>query len=215
MKRFILIFYLASISLQTQAQTWDEWWKQKDTQQKYLAEQFAALKAYGAVLKEGYEIASKGLGLVHSIQNGDYIQHEGYFSSFSEINPQIKNLPEVESTIALYSETRQLTLRIPDKLFQEKSFTPSEEKVIRHVLYAIDKDCDQLLLDLQILLENEQLNLGDSERINQLSQIHDRMQDVHAYVIRFYESCHNLGLSRQHEFVAIEHQKSLLIPSQD
>lgn len=215
MKRLILIFYLASISLPSHAQTWNEWWKQKDTQKKYLAEQIVALKAYGAVLKEGYEVASKGLGLVHTIQNGDYAQHETYFSSFSAVNPQVKKHPQAKSTIALYSKTRQLTLQIPTKLFAENQFKASEENIIRHVLQSIAKDCDQLLLELQTLFEKNQLNLSDSERISQLSQIHAGMQEAYGYTIRFYQSCQNLSLYRQHESQAIEHQKSLFLPSQD
>jgi hypothetical protein len=215
MKRLILIFYLASISLPSHAQTWNEWWKQKDTQKKYLAEQLIALKAYGAVLKEGYEVASKGLGLVHTIQNGDYAQHETYFSSFSAVNPQVKNHPQAMETVALYSKTRQLTLQIPSRLFLENRFTASEEKTIRHVLQSIATDCDDILAELQTLLEKDHLNLSDSDRMDQLSQIHEQMQEAHSYTIRFYQNCHNLSLSRQHESRAIEHQKSLFLPFQD
>ena len=215
MKRLILIFYLASISLTTNAQTWNEWWKQKDTQKKYLAEQIVALKAYGAVLKEGYEVVSKGLGLVHTIQNGDYVQHETYFSSFSTVNPLLKKHPQAERTVTLYSKTRQLTLEIPNRLFAENSFTASEEKTIRHVLHSISKACDDILTELQTLLDKNQLNLSDSERISQLSQIHEKIQEVYGYTMRFYQSCQNLSLYRQHESQAIEHQKSLFLPSQD
>lgn len=215
MKRLILIFYLASISLAANAQTFEEWWKQKDTQKKYLAEQIVVLKAYGAVLKEGYEIASKGLGLVHTIQNGSYAQHERYFSSFSTINPQVKNHPQAEGTIALYSKTRQLTLQIPTKLFAENSFTTSEEKTIRHVLQSIANDCVEILAELQTLLEKDQLNLSDSERLSQLNQIHAGMQEAYGYTIRFYQNCQNLSLSRLHESRAIKHYKSLFIPTKD
>ncbi|WP_439489153.1 hypothetical protein [Algoriphagus sp.] len=215
MKRLILIFYLASISLPSHAQTWNEWWKQKDTQKKYLAEQIVALKAYGAVLKEGYEVASKGLGLLHTIQNGDYIQHETYFNSFSAVNPQLKNHPQAKETVVLYSKTRQLTLQIPTKLFAENSFTTSEEKTIRHVLQSIANDCDDILAELQTLLEKDQLNLSDSERISQLNQIHARMQEAHSYTLRFYRNCQNLSLFRQNESRSIEHHKSLFLPSQD
>ena len=215
MKRLILIFYLASMSLPTHSQTFEEWWKQKDTQKKYLAEQIVALKAYGAVLKEGYEVASKGLGLVHTIQNGDYIQHETYFSSFSAVNPQVKNHPQAKETVALYSKIRQLTLQIPSRLFLENRFTDSEEKTIRHVLQSIANDCDQMLLGLQTLFEKDQLSLSDSERITQLGEIHARMQEAHSYTVQFYQNCQNLSLSRENESRAIEKRKLLHFPNQD
>jgi hypothetical protein len=215
MKRLILIFYLASMSLPSHAQTWNEWWKQKDTQKKYLAEQIVALKAYGAVLKEGYEVASKGLGLVHTIQNGDYAQHETYFSSFSTVNPLLKKHPQAESTIALYSKTRQLTLQIPTKLFAENQFKASEENIIRYVLQSIAKDCDDILAELQTLLENDELRMSDSERAILLKKIHGSMLEAYTYTVRFYQNCQNLSLSRLHESRAIKHYKSLFIPTKD
>ena len=39
------------------SQKWDEWFKQKKTQKKYLIQQIAALKVYLGYLKEGYDIA--------------------------------------------------------------------------------------------------------------------------------------------------------------
>lgn len=215
MKRMILIFYLASMSLPTHAQTFEEWWKQKDTQKKYLAEQIVALKAYGAVLKEGYEVASKGLGLLHTIQNGDYAQHETYFSSFSAVNPQVKKHPQAKSTIALYSKTRQLTLQIPTKLLVENTFTASEEKIIRYVFQSIAKDCDNILIELEPLLENNELRMGDSERAIQLKKKYDSMLEAYGYTVRFYQNCQNLSLSRKKESRSIEHQKGLFLPSLD
>ncbi|MCE7053913.1 hypothetical protein LZF95_04420 [Algoriphagus sp. AGSA1] len=215
MKRLILIFSLASMSLPSHAQTWNEWWKQKDTQKKYLAEQIVALKAYGAVLKEGYEVASKGLGLVHTMQNGDYAQHETYFSSFSTVNPLIKKHPQAERTLALYSKTRQLTLQIPTKLFAENQFKASEENIIRYVLQSIAKDCDDILAELQTLLENDELRMSDSERAILLKKIHGRMLEAYTYTVRFYQNCQNLSLSRLHESRAIKHQKIQFLPSQD
>ncbi|MEP4376861.1 MAG: hypothetical protein ABJ333_17555, partial [Algoriphagus sp.] len=187
----------------------------KDTQKKYLAEQLIALKAYGAVLKEGYEVASKGLGLVHTIQNGDYAQHETYFSSFSTVNPKLQKHPQAKSAIALYSKTRQLSLEIPNRLFAENSFTASEEKTIRHVLQSIAKDCNNILIELETLLENDELRMSDSERAILLKKIHGSMLEAYTYTVRFYQNCQNLSLSRQHESQAIEHQKSLFLTSQD
>jgi hypothetical protein len=209
MKKMILICYLAFLSLNSHAQTFAEWWKQKETQKRYLTEQIAALSAYGAVLRDGYETVSQGLGLVHTLQDGDYGQHQGYFNSFSSVNPQIKNQPEAEQTLKIYFKTQQLTQQIPSKLFPSQYFTGPEEQVIRHVLLAIQKDSDQILTELEELLEEGRLQMSDTERLKQLSGINDRMQEVYGYTVRFYQDCQDVSLSRQNESESIRQSNAL------
>jgi hypothetical protein len=209
MKKMILICYPAFLSLNTHAQTFAEWWKQKETQKRYMTEQIAALSAYGAVLREGYETVSQGLGLVHTLQDGDYSQHQGYFNSFASVNPQIKNHPEAEQALEIYVKTRLLTQQIPGKLFPSQYFTGPEEQVIRHVLLAIQKDCEQILNELGELLQEGRLQLSDTERLKQLSGMNHRMQEVYGYTVRFYQDCQYIGLSRQDESQAIQHRNAL------
>lgn len=205
----ILICYLAFLSLNAYAQTFAEWWKQKETQRRYLTEQIAALSAYGAVLKEGYETVSQGLRLVHTLQDGDYSQHQGYFNSFSSVNPQIKNHPEAELALKSYVKTRQLTDQIPSKLFPSQYFTGPEEQVIRHVLLAIQKDSDQILTELEELLVEGLLQLSDTKRLKQLSGINHRIQEVYGYTVRFYQDCQGISLSRQNESRSIRQRNAL------
>lgn len=205
----ILICYLAFLSLNSHAQTFDEWWKQKETQQRYVTEQIAALSAYGAVLREGYETVSKGLGLVQTLQNGDFTQHQGYFNSFSSVNPQIKNHPEAEQALKIYGKSRQLTQQIPNKLFPSPYFTGAEEQVIRHVLLAIQKDSEQILTELEELLQEGRLQMSDTERLKQLSGMNHRMQEVYGYTVRFYQNCQDISISRQHESQSIRQRNAL------
>lgn len=211
MKKIILICYLAFLSLPTHAQTFEEWWKQKDTQKKYLAEQIAALGAYRAVLKEGYEIASQGLGLVHSIQNGDYGQHQGYFSSFSSVNPQLKNHPAVNRLATLHSKTLQLTQQAPGKLFQSPYLSKYDEQVIHHVLTQIQKDSDRILSELETLLSEDQLQMNDTDRSQTITSLNQSMEEVYSYTMRFVQDCQNLKTQRQGESQAITRRQLLFV----
>lgn len=212
MKKLTLLFYLISVSLSSSAQTWEEWWKQKDTQKRYLAEQIAALKAYGAVLKSGYETVSQGLYLVHQIQDDDYTQHESYFGSFSSVKTQVKNHPEAEMTINLHSKILSLTQRFLTSN-SESGFTKSEERLIIHVILAIQKDSNELLKELQILLKNDLYQLSDSERINQLRQIQSSMKEVYGFTAGLIQDCLQISKFRQRELQSIQSQKSFSYPN--
>lgn len=211
MKKTILICYLAFLSLPTHSQTFEEWWKQKDTQKKYLAEQIAALGAYSAVLKEGYEIASQGLGLVHSIQKGEYGQHQGYFNSFSSVNPQIKNHPSADRVARLYSKTFQLTQQIPGKLFPSPYLKKSEEQVIRHVLLEIQEDSDQILSELETLLSDGSLQMKDTDRSKAITSLNQRMEEVYSFTMGYYQDCQILQSQRLKESQAIKQHQSLFV----
>jgi len=69
---YVTIIILLS-GAQVNAQTWNEWFRQKKTQKKYLVQQIAALKVYLKYLKQGYRIVDKGLSLVGDIKDGNLV----------------------------------------------------------------------------------------------------------------------------------------------
>ncbi|MGB4400952.1 MAG: hypothetical protein WBJ10_16380, partial [Daejeonella sp.] len=72
----ILILFIVSMSGNLMAQTWDEIFKQKETQKKYLVQQLAALKLYAGYLKKGYDIADKGISSIKAFSNGEFKLHD-------------------------------------------------------------------------------------------------------------------------------------------
>lgn len=208
MKKLLLICYLAFLSLPSYSQTFEEWWNQKETQKKYLVEQLAALEAYGAVLKEGYETVSQGLGLMRTIQHEDFSQHQSFYGSFSKINPTISSHPETEKCIQIYKQTKQLTTHIPT-LLEIALLTEAEKRVILHICQAIQKDSDQILLDLESFLQEEKIHLNDSERLERVLQTQNDLQEVLGFGLRFYQECENLMFSRKQELQSIIASKSL------
>ena len=63
------------------SQTWDEWFQQKKTKLKYIAQQIAAFEVYAGYLKKGYEIVDEGWNTVNDIKHGDFDLHNNYFTS--------------------------------------------------------------------------------------------------------------------------------------
>ena len=81
MKRIMLWLAVIQISSIAHTQTWDEWFRQKETQKKYLLEQIAALNVYLGYVKEGYSIARDGLRIINDIKQGDFKLHDDKFQS--------------------------------------------------------------------------------------------------------------------------------------
>src|SRR5260221_4860823 len=98
-----MIFIILSLFVCIQAghaQTYDEWFRQKKTQKKYLLQQIAALQVYIDYAKKGYDIASKGLNTIRDIKNGDFNLHRDFFGSLKQVNPKIKKYAKVADIIA-------------------------------------------------------------------------------------------------------------------
>jgi hypothetical protein len=86
------------------AQTFDEWFKQKETQIKYLAEQISALQSYGEVINKGYAIAHDGLTNIFNSKGEDYKQHHDYFLSLLKVKTPIKNYSKALTIYKLETE---------------------------------------------------------------------------------------------------------------
>ena len=82
------------------AQNWNEWFRQKRTQIRYLVNQLAALQVYIELGQEGYAIYRDGLQLVGDIKNGDFNLHKDYLGSLMLVNPAIKRYKKVAEIIA-------------------------------------------------------------------------------------------------------------------
>src|SRR3954469_10258998 len=100
MKTILLVIATVLLFQSADAQTWDEWFKQKKTQKKYLVQQIAALRVYLDYLKKGYAVVHNGLNTIEHIKNGNFNLDRDFFSSLKNVNPAIKNTAKVADIIA-------------------------------------------------------------------------------------------------------------------
>ena len=97
MKKLLSVSILIMCFNLCHAQTWAEWFQQKQTQKKYLIEQIAALQVYLGYAKKGYDIASKG---IHLLQ-GDV---DDLFMGFFKFSFQHIPLPRISDRVEAYHD---------------------------------------------------------------------------------------------------------------
>jgi len=85
---FLLLVCMMTHAL-TKAQTFDEWFHQKATQEKYLEEQLAALKTYEAVALKGYQLLQQGLTTIGEVRQGELNLHQAFYAGLAIVNLQI------------------------------------------------------------------------------------------------------------------------------
>lgn len=209
----ILLFslFLSAHSLQlttSHAQTWDEWFRQKKTQKKYLIEQIAALKIHVDNVRTGFDIAHKGWTTLYNIKNGDMNLHRDFFNSLKQVNPHIANSAKVADIIAFQLHVIQSLKNLTDFCKNNSQFTPEEityvTKVYAHMLIISDANITELLS----ILRANRSEMTDDERLARLDHLHAEMLDKKNFALAFSSETRWLAEARSQD------QKSIRITSQ-
>lgn len=210
MKKVLLIAFISSLAHIGYAQTWDEWFRQKKTQRKYLIQQIAALKVYLGYVKKGYEIASQGLTTIRNIKNGDFNLHRDFFSSLSRVNPKIKNCAKVADIIALQTRIIKEVNETIKGIKDAGQFTPEEmglcKRVFENLLAESLKNIDELFL----VITSGELEMKDDERLQRIDTIYADMQEKYAFTAGMSEDFALLSVQRMQEQYEVNLSRKLL-----
>jgi len=197
MQRVIIVTVFLINAIGVNAQTFDEWFKQKETQIKYLVEQIGALKAYGEVINKGYDIARNGLTNVFNSKEGDYRQHSNYFLSLWKVRPGVKSYNKVPSTLSMKAGIEKQYLFI--KSSTTEFLNDKERTYIISVYAKLIGDCNDLISEMDMVINDDQLQLKDDERIQRIDKIYLQMQDRYEFSQSFANEIKLLVISRVKE----------------
>ena len=199
MKKLIILITLVSCFYISHAQTWAEWFQQKQTQKKYLIEQIAALQVYLGYVKKGYEIASKGIHTISDIKNGEFNLHGTFFNSLKAVNPQIKNVAKVAAIITLQISIVQHFKSSIKTYHDSQQFNNDELDYIGKVYADLTVDCLEDIDQLIAVITDNTFQMTDDERIKQINIIYADMLDKNQFAQSFTNSAKLLAQQRTKE----------------
>lgn len=210
MKKWIMIFGIALLSSQVaSAQTWDEWFKQRKTQRKYLAQQIAALQVYLGYLKKGYDIARDGLTLVGKIKDGDFNLHRDFLGSLKAVNPRIRNFSKVADIVALQVRITKTVNNAIHGVREAGQFTNVELEYCQGVFDQLLTDCFQTLELLLQLITAGEMEMSDDQRLKRIEELHQDMQDKYGFAASYSEEMGLLAVQRMQEQYEVELSRKL------
>lgn len=189
---FLLVFVFAfGLGGLAYGQTWNEFFKQKKMQKRYLLEQIATLKVYAGYLKKGYEIVDGGISTVRDITRGEFSLHNAFISSLKQVSPVIRNDVRVAEIIAL-----QIGILESFSEVKGSEYLSAEDLAyIRLVQGTVTLDCFNDLEELLLVVTSGRLEMKDDERLGQIARVYEDMLDKSAFVRDF---CGNVfSLERQ------------------
>lgn len=215
MKKIVVTLLMLSGFLMSQAQSpnWNEWFRQKKTQRKYLIQQIAALKVYLEYLKKGYKIVDKGLTTIGDIKNGTFNLDKDYLNSLKQVSPVVKNSPKVKEVLVYQLSITSDFRKFLEACRKDENLTLDEVHYIEDVYQNMLNECEASIDELTVITTAGEAEMKDDERLLRLDKVHDDMQDKYAFTQDFISGTRLLSLERAKEKNQINGSKNLYAES--
>ena len=207
MRKVFMLTIILMASLQMNAQTWSEWFRQKKTQKRYLLQQIAALKVYIDYAQKGYQIVNKGLVTIRNIKNGDFNIHQEFFNSLKTVNPVIKQYGRVGDIISFQVEVIKESRQVLNNIRDGGQFTPDELDYCKNVFDNLLMECLNSIDELFLVITSGQLEMKDDERMKRIDKLYGDMQNKYAFCSDFGNEMGMLSVHRLGEQMEIGRSK--------
>ena len=181
--------------------------QQQTGEQKSLVEQIIQIAANGVYLnyiKKGYEIAREGLNTVHSFKDGEFKLHKTFFKSLSEVNPNVRAYTRVLDTFSLKNKIAQEGRQFFKLLTNSHSFSNGEKIYLSGVLERLLENCIQVQHELSIVIQDEELEMKDEERLARIDKLFLLMQDNCNFFYSLLGEIKMLAVARNAEHLDVE-----------
>ena len=177
----IMTVTASAFATKVKAQTFAEWFDQKNTQKKYLLQQIAALQVYAAYYKQGNIIAHNGLGFINGSLTSENGLHTTYYNNLKNVSPVVKNNKQVSDILQWQKDI----LTRMGNLDKTANLNENEKKYVVQVKSALFNDCNEQITELQNVVTDNKLQMSDEERLKHIGVIHKAMQDNYRFASSF------------------------------
>lgn len=192
-----LFFYLLSCFQGAMAQTWEEFFKQKETQREYLIIQIAALEVQSKLLSESASIFKFGLNAIRNWKDLENEIHASFFDSHRRLGPlsaaQYDRLLDSglspDHLLRKIESSRLKWLRVSvDEGFQDW---------IGRIHQTMKSQCLRLSDELELVMGN-QLEMEDADRAMLIAGIGDELTLIQKDLMRFQGlATHRVRMNQQ------------------
>lgn len=213
MQRIIVLILVMSCFMESNGQVpnWNELFRQKKTQRKYLVQQIAALKVYLQYLKKGYQIVDKGLTTIRDIKNGTFNLDKDYFNSLKQVSPVVKNSPKVNEVLVYQHHIASDFRKFLEACRKDVNLSAKEVHYIEVVYQNMLKELEASIDELTMITTSGEAEMKDDERLLRLDKVHEDVIDKYVFTQDFIAGTLLLSLERAKEKKQIEGLRKLHI----
>lgn len=153
--------------------------------QKVMLEQIVKLQAHLYQVKQGYNIAKKGLNTVTKWTNGEFDLHKVYFKSLKTVNPNVGGSQKIDACRDLYKEIVNGFTGVINQAQSSGMFVPQEIQYFRGVYDNLIKNCIETMDNLKMVTSDGQVEMSDDQRMKRINACYEQMQENYAFAVAF------------------------------
>lgn len=191
----IVVIMLFVGTEQGYSQTWNELFRQKKTQKKYLLQQIAALEVYTGYLKKGYEIASSGLHTIRDLSDGEFSLHNAFITGLKKASPVVRNSVRVAEIIEMQISIRKAFGNVRSNV----QLSLSNQLYVQEVRDNLWEECIKDLEELLLVITSGKLEMDDAQRLKRLDKIYLSMREKSSFTQHFTNEVEQLIRQKQLE----------------
>lgn len=171
---------------------------------KTMMEQIVALQVYIGYVQKGYSVVKKGLDVIGDFKRGEFNLHTDYFNALAHVNPEVQGYVSVGKTLILQGRILERCGDTRDFLQGNQYIRSDEMDYLERVFARLLDDCQTVLDELEAVTTDNQLTMKDSERLERIDALYERMQDAYKFCEQFTSEAKLLVHSRKKENVDAE-----------
>lgn len=209
MKKGSIVILLLCVSAVSNAQTWDEWFRQSQTQIRYLLEQISALKVYAGAVEKGYNLVNSGLQQIGQLKESEWRLHKEHFSSLLTVKKGIKESQRIQRIHLLKAATERVGNACKKRLENEGVFSAAEKAYFVGVLDHALLQSKVIEAEAVLLTSDYQYQMLDNERLQRLLALSVSTDELYGFIRHFSNDLSITSLSRLKEQMGVRTLRTL------
>lgn len=202
----MVIWGFALSSASCKAQNYNEIFRQKKTQEKYLLKQLAYLKLYADQVWKGYKLVSGGLETINDFTSGEFKLHEAFISALSKVSSLVRKDFRLEEIVKFqFGINSSFKALVKSSAIGEAPNQDYYRAVREKIMAECNADLDELL---DVVLSGD-LEMNDAERLARLKKIHSSMQEKASFTRWFCTEAQLLSQAQKRELIDIKELRRL------
>ena len=190
MKPLTAVFFLMGNllwSFEAPGQTWDELFRQKETQKEYLLLQLGALKIQSGLLHEAGNIVKLGLNTLSTWKDLEKGLHQEYFASFRSLGPLSTASLERLTNSGNHPQVLDKRIRSSERYWLAQYRDPRVHRWSGQVHRGMLRQSDKFSAELQLILSMD-LELEDGDRAKLIDRLARELQGLQSHLSRLQEA---------------------------
>lgn len=164
---------------------WDEWFRQKKTEKRYLVDNIVHLQVYLGLLKDGYRLTKNGLHWIDEAKRGEFRLHELFYQSLKTVNPLVLKDSSINECLDHHAFITRTCRELQRRTDTSQVLRPGQRELAAQVISRLQTAMAAQLDELYAVLRDDHLQLTDDERLKHLRAMEQDAGKCAAFIAGF------------------------------